>query len=418
MLFAILISDPERRNVIMRIKLASDSETVPKSVILKQVLPRPEDSDNREAIARFARDWAGLAFASQVQEREEVHATPVFYGSDSELLFILIEDLGDPHVSLVDSLLVADRERATEALERYMHALAEFHTTGYGQNARFTSILAGIHPGARTVEQDLAETTDYLLPQMATSIQLLELGQSEAFLDDVRHVLDAMFEPGPFTVLTHGDIAPDNVFDGDKGLQLIDFEVCALRNALLDATYLRMCIPTGWCAKAVPEDLLEHLETLYRTDLAQVIPEASDDLAYSTSYVHACAYHVLYQMAHLHGCLEQDQLWGGPMPQYPLWEQMPNSSRARFLSRLEAFIEVADKHSAAFPDEPPILPSLKAMAENMLAAVKARWGDEAKPLDVYPAFLTSPSEAYKGRMQDMTGSGEDEETPSVDNLNL
>ena len=162
--------------------------------------------------------------------------------------------------------------------------------------------------------------SEYLLPKLNPSIESLDLPVSEGFTDEAKQVLDSMFKPGPFTVLTHGDIAPDNVFDheGPEGLQLIDFEWCAPRNALLDGTYLRMSIPTGWCAKAIPAEILKPLEHIYRTELEKTIPEAANDLAYSTAYTHACAYHVLHQMANLDGILEHDVIWGShPMPQYP-----------------------------------------------------------------------------------------------------
>jgi hypothetical protein len=66
-----------------------------------------------------------------------------------------------------------------------------------------------------------------------------------------------MLSPSPFTVLTHGDICPDNVFDHEgKDLQLIDFEWNFVRNALLDGTYLRMSMPTCWCANDCSRELL------------------------------------------------------------------------------------------------------------------------------------------------------------------
>lgn len=160
---AVYLSEPERRNVLMRINLTSTSESVPKSVILKQVLRRTVDTDDKEADARFARDWAGLEFASSVQESESVHTTPLFYGSDSEQRFILIEDLGQPHVSLVDSLLTADRDKAVSALERYMTTLGDFHATTFGHSDEYGAILKRINPEAKTPEEDWISTTELLM---------------------------------------------------------------------------------------------------------------------------------------------------------------------------------------------------------------------------------------------------------------
>ncbi|HAT4455343.1 TPA: hypothetical protein I9276_000308 [Legionella pneumophila] len=98
--FVAFLSDPERRNIVLRLGLMHYSKTIPKTVILKQSLPEKEN--DQEAYARFARDWAGLEFASKIPQR--THYTPLFYGGEKEHRFILIEDLGVRHVSLVDSL--------------------------------------------------------------------------------------------------------------------------------------------------------------------------------------------------------------------------------------------------------------------------------------------------------------------------
>ncbi len=53
---------------------------------------------------------------------------------------------------------------------------------------------------------------------------------------------------------------------------------------------LRMCMPTFWCVKAFPEDVIESFERIYRKDLKKKIPAASDDAVYYENYVAACAY--------------------------------------------------------------------------------------------------------------------------------
>lgn len=402
---AVYLSEPERRNVLMRITLTSTSESVPKSIILKQVLPQAADADDQQAQARFARDWAGLEFTSRVQESTPIHSTPIFYGSDTTQRFILIEDLGHPHVSLVDSLLLPNRDKAVSALERYMKTLGRFNAASIGHTDKYDLILKKINSEATTSDEDLALMTEYLLHKLLPSIESLDLLVSEAFADEAEQVLDSIFKPGPFTVLTHGDIAPDNVFDheGPKGLQLIDFEWCAPRNALLDGTYLRMSIPTGWCAKAIPDDVLKPLEQIYRAELEKKIPKATDDLAYSTAYTHACAYHVLHQMANLGDILDKDVQWDGPsMPQYPMWDPTTNSSRSRLLSRLQAFVDVATEHDRLHPGQPPILPNLRKMTEDILVKVKARWGEDAKPLDFYPAFKQDALQLARTQHSDRT----------------
>lgn len=389
-----LLSKPDRRNVIARIWLQSASSSVPKSVILKQALPRDSDTDDKDAFARFARDWAGLEFASKIQQ--SIHNVPQFYGADRERRFILIEDLGDPHVSLVDSLTASNPENAVAALERYIKALGSFHAASFKHTNLYEEILMKINKDADTPQKELEVTSEKLMEKLSTALsnKKLALPITGGFKDEVHKVLDGIFNPaGPFTVLTHGDIAPDNVFDhlGAKGLQLIDFELCGIRNALLDGTYLRMSIPTGWCAKKIPDDIIKHVEQIYRSELMRGISAESNvnDAAYNLAYTQACAFHALQQMATINKCLEKNETWSGggpdgPVPPNCVWDASKNFLRPRFLSRLQAFIDVASEHK--------MFPCIREMAEDMLARIKLLWPD-ATPLDVYPAFHTPSLQA-------------------------
>ncbi len=182
---AVYLSEPERRNVLIRITLTSASESVPKSIILKQVLPQAADADDKQAQARFSRDWAGLEFTSGVQESAPIHNTPIFYGSDTTQRFILIEDLGHPHVSLVDSLLLHNGNKAVSALERYMKTLGSFNAASVGHTDEYELILKKINNEATTSDEDLVLTSEYLLPKLYPSIESLSLPVSEAFTSDV-----------------------------------------------------------------------------------------------------------------------------------------------------------------------------------------------------------------------------------------
>ena len=375
---ALFLSEPDRRNVVLRITLQSTSSVVPKSIILKQSLPEQSDTDDKDAYARFARDWAGLEFISGIQQ--SVHNVPQFYGGSKEHRFILIEDLGSHHFSLVDSLTLPNRDKAVSALERFMKALGSFHATSFGHTDNYERILKEINKDAETLQEDLNFTFNDLLPKLESANKKLGLAVTSELTDEARHLIESMFKPGPFTVLTHGDICPDNVFDHEESreLQLIDFEWTFARNALLDGTYLRMSMPTCWCAKAIPDDVIEPLELIYREELKRTIPTASNDLAYATAYTQACGFWVLRAILYLDNILDKDDVWlSGPVPENSLWIASTNLVRPRFLSRLQAFVDVASKHD--------MLPNLREMATNMLVKVKAHWPD-AKLLELYPAF--------------------------------
>lgn len=381
------LSEPERRNVVLRIMLQSTLSSIPQSIIFKQSLPEESEADDKEAYARFARDWAGLEFANEIHQ--SMHNVPRFYGGDKEYRFILIEDLGAPHISLVDALTLPYRNKAIRALGRFMHALGSFHAASFSKTERYEAILNKIHGNAETLQEDLAFTRTDLLEKLHTINKKLNLTLTTACINESTTLIESILTPGPFTVLTHGDICPDNVFDHEetRDLQLIDFEWAFVRNALLDGTYLRMSMPTCWCAKAIPEEVIAPLEMIYREELKRTIPAASDDLAYAKAYTEACGFWLLQQTLHfLNSTLEKDRVGpSGPIPQNSLWDIKENWVRPRALSRLQAFIHVASKTN--------LLPHLKQMAENILCEMNKLWAD-AKPLEFYPAFRTLDKKFY------------------------
>ena len=376
----VFLSEPERRNVVLRLCLENKSDRIPASLILKQSLPEATDDDDKDAYARFARDWAGLEFLSRIKQWH--HNVPKFYGGNKEHRFILLEDLGLEHISLVDSLTIPDRERAVDALTRFMKALGNFHAASFGHVSEYKTILHDIDEQAESLQDELDFTFSDLLPKLELANKSLGLPIAPELIDEAQCVIKSVIMPGHFTVLTHGDICPDNVFDHKETqeLQFIDFEWAVVRNALLDGTYLRMSMPTCWCVKAIPNDVIELLEVIYREELKRAIPAASDDSTYTTAYTEACGFWLLQQtIPFLNSVIDKDRVGSsGPTPENSLWRPEENNVRPRVLTRLQAFIEVASKNDQ--------LPYLKKMAQDMLTAVKIRWLD-AKPLEVYPAFM-------------------------------
>ena len=376
----IFLSEPERRNIVLRLYLENKAGDVPDSLILKQSLPELTDDDDKDAYARFARDWAGLEFLSRIKQWH--HNAPKFYGGNKEYRFILLEDLGIKHISLVDSLTLPGRTGAIAALTRFMVALGGFHAATYGHVSEYETILHDINDQAESMQDELDFVLNDLLPSLELANKNLGLSITPELIQEAQGLIRSLISPGPFTVLTHGDICPDNVFDhkGNQELQLIDFEWAVVRNALLDGTYLRMSMPTCWCAKAIPYDVIEPLEAIYREELKRIIPAASDDSAYLIAYTEACGFWLLQQtIPLLNSVIDKDRVGpSGPTPENSLWKPEENNVRPRVLTRLQAFIDVASKNDQ--------LPRLRKMAQDILRVIRAQWGD-AKPLEVYPAFM-------------------------------
>jgi len=366
------LSEPERRNVLLRIILEDPQSGAPNSLILKQALHQGSSKEDQETLGRFARDWAGLEFLSALASP----IIPKVYGGSHQHRFVLLEDLGHVHLSLVDALMGADEEDAIKALKRFAQKMGQLHADAYGHTNNYKKLLKSINPHPDYQLDDL----ENMITKLKPVLERFDIPLTADLQQEIAQVYKICKKPGHFTTLVHGDICPDNVFDNpDKNsMHIIDFEWSFVGNALLDGAYLRMSNPTCWCAKALPEDIIEPLEMLYRHELIKKIPAAANDSLFYDSYVSACAYWMLWRVTGLKGILETDiNVYDRKFPLHPKWRPEYNLRRPRALAQIEAFIKVAQKHGR--------LPHLRHIAKQILTDLTSRWVD-VKPLELYPAF--------------------------------
>src|ERR1700733_13530535 len=68
----IQISEPDRRNLILRLQIDNPTSEMPRTFILKknatekQIFDRGESETEVEQLSRFAHDWAGIEFLTQI----------------------------------------------------------------------------------------------------------------------------------------------------------------------------------------------------------------------------------------------------------------------------------------------------------------------------------------------------------------
>lgn len=187
------LSEAERRNVILRVHLEPISGTTPTTVILKQS-SQEEDEPEKDSFARFARDWAGLEFLSRFETFG--HIIPKFYGGNRELRFILQEDLGAEHASLVDTLTAANKKEAVAALECFMGALGRMHVASFGHVQEYTAVLendrvgpSGLTPAGSLWKPEENNVRPRVLARLSAFI---EVAESENNLPDLLEMAKAM----------------------------------------------------------------------------------------------------------------------------------------------------------------------------------------------------------------------------------
>ncbi len=378
----IQLSEPDRRNVILRLLIDSPATGMPETLILKknsiekQVFDRGGHETETEQLTRFAHDWAGIEFLTQVGGN---HA-PRFYAGSLEHKFIIIEDLGLDHPSLVGPLTRASSpiniQEAKSALTAYVRRLGKMHADTAGKADQFLSILRRIYPQALRFNYIQESDIKTVLDQFKKLIG----DETKELAQEIHSVLEFSQSKNEFNVFMHGDICPDNVYYQSDDMRFIDFEFGDFGNALVDGAYLRMHMPSCWCSKSIPKPIVDQMELIYRKELKAGILLAADDAIYNKQLAYACGHWLVRTIQQLNDMDLIDHEWicpSGPVDADSKWEPEKNAFRPRILSRLETFISCSK--------ETDNLPKLCEAATKLYSYLQKIWPETDK-IEVFPVF--------------------------------
>ncbi|MBX9744549.1 MAG: ecdysteroid 22-kinase family protein, partial [Chlamydiales bacterium] len=111
---------------------------------------------------------------------------PRFYGDSIKYRFVLLEDLGEQHFSLVDSLTGDNEPQAKTALNRFMKCLGQFHATGYGKTKAYFEILKKLTLEAPSWQEDLKIIFDDPFPKLKSVLKTFGISQSESLWEEIK----------------------------------------------------------------------------------------------------------------------------------------------------------------------------------------------------------------------------------------
>lgn len=145
------LTEKGRRNLLLRCFIHPVSG-FPSSFIIKKVeteySPNRTDWDTR----RFFNDWTGSQFLNTIPSKFQ--HSPLFYGGDRNLGFIVIEDVQHQN-SLVEPLLGNDRNYAEWALLQYATCLGHLHSDTLGKVAEFEELYKTLSPEMKFTRSNL-----------------------------------------------------------------------------------------------------------------------------------------------------------------------------------------------------------------------------------------------------------------------
>ena len=364
-----------KRNVL-RCEILSDSERGPKTVILKRIaspktLYDPEDLLPGTIAWRHGTEWSACRFLNRLDSAPPL--SPCCYGGDRLEALLVLEDLGTG--SGVASLLKHDDPtRAEQALLAYAETLGRLHATTCGREAEYNRIRNDFGMPLLAIRDDDLTHVRRHFERVKALIGSVGGSFSPAAEDELEGVLEILYGPSPFLVLTHGDPNPVNdLLQGDT-VRLYDFEYSGFRHALLDGVFSRHLYP--WTRHRLPDIVLVRLEAHYRQELVRGCPAAEDEARYR--YEQMCA-RSLWMLVTLRSLLERALEQDGYEDDRSENEhEIAPTLRQRALILLERFAEDAETYAC--------LPALSAAVAQIGAILKAHWQITTQPLPLYPAF--------------------------------
>lgn len=241
------------------------------SVIIKWL--RDDPNGFRVDAAQLLTERAALEFLASAAPGQG----PRLLATDAATTLLVLEDL-QPRTSLYDLLDGPPSAAATVGLRAFARAMGGLGaaTSGVGENYYLRRRELGpVEP----IRDRLGDPgidggfEDRWLDTLATA-ETWGLKVPDRVSTDVEAAIVELAEPGPFLAFSNGDPGENNFLVSGEDGRIIDFEAAGFRHALLDAAALYVGHPR-WVI--FPDPARSGLETVYRTALAEGIPEAADE---------------------------------------------------------------------------------------------------------------------------------------------
>lgn len=273
---------------------------------------------------------------------------------------VILEDF-PAHVPL--DRLIRDRDDAEIARAGMIEAaglLADRHARTAGRDADYLSRFAGrltIDP-VRERRRFMAQGWQNLRCH-ATDLGRPPPAAVDAEAQECYARLD---RPGPFSALSNGDSATNNVLIGSPGTAvIIDYEFAGYRHCLTDLTDFYLPGPR-WVT--VSDAVAFGFEDAYRSALGRVIPEVADDSRFGGDLAAAGLHHAFGRLGNL-----------------PKVDVRPAGDRSRLERRntIESAADLAESRG--------VYPALVAWCRDLGRVLRRRWPDTDLRTDRLPIFL-------------------------------
>lgn len=363
--------------ILYRFRVLSGPDGIPESVFVK-----------RKRARRIRIEWACLQFLNE-QMGESV-VTPRFYGGGytgkNNAPLIIMEDMGSGR-NLRAILSADDTQNAKTVLIECAKALGKINAHSIGKAGAFLKVRDSIIRIEENTEDLLTVYTEKLT-EICDAAGITPY--PEAF-SELKSLVEFLEPSNRFQGLTHGDLYPVNVYQSTSKskIYVFDYEFGHFQHVLVDGFQIRVHLDMWAEVSRFPDDVMQEMERIYRSELATTCPEAQDDQWFYQRTIEACVYETIrciYRFFEPPKNVFSNIINNRPAGDYEALRTDPNYNhwglpavRRRVFYRLGMLAELTEEYG--------YLQALGATARKIRDKYSTIWPSEVQEMPLYPAFI-------------------------------
>ncbi|MCK0440544.1 hypothetical protein MUG78_14060 [Gordonia alkaliphila] len=280
------VFDPEDlggtgRSTVVRARLGENPLGVGRTVVIKVL-------DDGAPTAPFLREVAGYRYATALPSQSR--PGPQLLAADEVRRILVLSDLG--HGRGMIELLSEDFDDAARGVSAWGQALGRMHAATVGGEEDFDALLR--QAVGRTDDGD-ACGTDAVAAQAAAArdgahelVARLGIDLSPRLAAELTAGC-GLFAGGDLRAFSPSDVGPENILLNDDGVQFMDYEFAAFRDASLDVAYALVTFPAylGEASVSRRADLERKLVDAWRAEVKGLWPNLTRDAGLVRPLLHA-----------------------------------------------------------------------------------------------------------------------------------
>lgn len=278
------LSDPMElsgsgRTTVLRVRVAENSYSLPRTLIVKQVRGAARDRTTgglapgvASVDSAFLREAVSYQFTTSLGRDHRPGAYLIAYSLPDRLL--ILSDLGE-NAGMTAALRSGNETTSRNALMAFAQALGRMHAATVGREADFVALLRRV---------DVVHRVDGIAQQAESSVvEVPRLLQRELGLEVPVEIAERivrgnrLFSAGRYRAFSPSDLCPDNVMINNDGARFLDYEWGGFRDATLDITYALVSFPGCLCDIELSRDRARQMVDAWRAEVVGVFPTLADD---------------------------------------------------------------------------------------------------------------------------------------------